>query len=551
MSAAAGGLILDQVEFQTVASNVPNVVAVRHAGDGSQRLFLILQNGRIRILDASGALVSTPFLNIGSGGTPPPLNFSNGGERGLLGLAFHPLYASNRLFYVYYTDGNGNTVVAEYKASAANPNIADATSGRVILRVYQPYANHNGGDIHFGADGYLYIGLGDGGSGGDPCNAGQSLTSAAMPNSPSACVANAAFTATPPAGVPTGNANSRALLGKMLRIDVDSTHTPDGADLCGADPALRTYGIPNDNPFAGNAGGNAAACDETYHYGLRNPWRFGFDRETHDLIIGDVGQGTWEELNLVPGAASGLNFGWKICEGFHETGSTTTPCSLAGRTDPILAYGRSVGYSIAGGYRYRGPHTALNHVIFSGDYIGKIFAITQDGSGDWSIEKTWSSGVGSIVGFGEGEDGHLYSADLDGTVKRISLPLQAGATPELELVIHATLIDDNSNAFADVGETVQLDYSVSNSGDLALTWVMVQDSLGNAFQCTPLLHVAASTPCGQATHVITSKDLGSGELVITAEATATLPDGSTLTTPAQDEVRFPTVGIFADDFESP
>lgn len=423
--ATAGGPNLDQVTFQTVVTGVPNVLAIRHAGDGSGRLFLVTQTGQIRVVSSAGTVLTTPFLHIGSGGTAPPLGLgTNASERGLLGLAFHPQYAANRRFYVNYTDGNGNTVVAEYKASEADPNLADASSGRVILRVYQPYNNHNGGDIHFGPDGYLYIGMGDGGSGGDPCNSGQSLTPATLVG----CAASAVFTGTPPTGVPKGNASSRALLGKMLRIDVDSTDTPAGADLCGADPALRTYGIPAGNPFAGDAGSNADACDEIYHYGLRNPWRFSFDRQNHDLIIGDVGQNAWEEMNLVPGSASGLNFGWNECEGSHtyEPGSpppTPTACTLAGRTDPILEYSHSVGISITGGYRYRGPYTSIDGVLFYADYsYGKVFAAVENG-GTWTRVKTWT-GMGTPTSFGEDEAGHLYVNNMgSGTVRRIVAPV--------------------------------------------------------------------------------------------------------------------------------
>lgn len=419
--APAGGPDLDAVTFENVVTGVSGVLAMRHAGDGSGRLFLVTQSGQIRIVNSAGTLLATPFLNIGSGGTAPPLGFiTSFDERGLLGLAFHPQYASNGKFYINYNDTSGNTVVAEYTVSGANANLADASSGRVIIRIYQPAWNHNGGDIHFGPDGYLYIGMGDGGSSNDPCNAGQALTPAQI----SGCSASAAFTGTPPAGVPTGNADSRALLGKMLRIDVDSTHTPAGADLCGADPALRTYGIPNDNPFAGDAGSDAAACDEIYHYGLRNPWRFSFDRETHDLIIGDVGQGAWEEMNLVPGSASGLNFGWRPCEGFHQRGSTTVLCTLVGRTDPILTYGRGVGISITGGYRYRGPYTGLHGVLFFGDYGsgGKVFAATESG-GTWTTARTWTS-MGTVTSFGEDEAGHLYVNNMSsGIVRRIVGPM--------------------------------------------------------------------------------------------------------------------------------
>ena len=420
MLAPAGGPNLDEVTFEPFVTGVSGVLAIRHAGDGSGRIFLATQGGQIRVVDADGTLRVTPFLNIGSGGTAPPLNLSNSGERGLLGLAFHPQFATNRQFYVNYTDGSGNTVVAEYKASIANPNVADASSGRVILRVYQPYSNHNGGDIHFGPDGYLYIGMGDGGSGNDPCNAGQTL----VPSGISTCAASGTFTGTPPAGVPKGNADSPALLGKMLRIDVDSTSTPAGADLCGADASLRTYGIPVDNPFAGDTGSNASACDEIYHYGLRNPWRFSFDRDNHDLIIGDVGQSDWEEMDLVPGSAKGLNFGWKVCEGFHARGSTSTLCTLAGRTDPILTYGRSVGISITGGYRYRGPYSGLDGVLFFADYGmgGKVFAATEN-AGTWAMAKTWAN-MGAPTGFGEDEAGHLYVTNMSsGVVRRIVGPM--------------------------------------------------------------------------------------------------------------------------------
>lgn len=241
----------DEIVFTPVASDVSGVVAVRHAGDGSGRLFLVRQSGSIRIVDAAGTLLPAPFLDIGSGAAAPPRGFTTDGERGLLGLAFHPQYSVNRRFFVYYTDANGDTVVAEYRGSQANPNLADPSTARVILRVYQPHSNHNGGDIHFGSDGYLYIGLGDGGGGNDPCNSGQSLSTASMVG----CGPGSTFLN----GTPAGNANSPALLGKMLRIDVDSTNLPTGADLCGMDPAavgtpsLRTYGIPAGNPFAGNA----------------------------------------------------------------------------------------------------------------------------------------------------------------------------------------------------------------------------------------------------------------------------------------------------------
>ncbi len=422
---------IDDVLFKQVATGVSQVVAIRHANDGTGRVFIVQRTGVIRILDtATETLLPTPFLNFGTGGTPPPLGLDTSyNEQGLLGLAFHPQYTENGRFFIYYTDANDDLVIAEYTVSGVNPNVANPASARVIIRIYKPNQNHNGGDVHFGPDGYLYAGIGDGGSGNDPCNSGQSLSTATM----SGCSPDTQFLATPPTGVPAGNANSRALLGKMLRIDVDNINTPTGADLCGVDTNLRTYGIPADNPFVGDAGGNADACDEVWHYGLRNPWRFSFDRENHDLIIGDVGQDAWEELDLVSGSQSALNFGWKICEGFHVRGSTSAMCTLAGRTDPIIEYGRSVGYSIAGGWRYRGPYVELDGLVFSGDYAGKVFGITES-AGTFNITKTWTnssgctgcSNIGSIVGFGEDEAGNIYAANLSsGRVLKILLPATA------------------------------------------------------------------------------------------------------------------------------
>ncbi|MBB5207515.1 DUF7507 domain-containing protein [Chiayiivirga flava] len=503
--------------------NLPGVVGVRHAGDGSDRLFAIVRTGQIRIFDDERDLLATPFLNLQA--DSPPLGFTvvgatGGDERGLLGLAFHPLYAINGRFYVYYLDGASNSVVTEYTVSAGNANVADPASARVILRVFQPFTNHNGGDIHFGADGYLYVGLGDGGSGNDPCESGQALTSGAMSNSAS-CIADAAFTGTPPAGVPQGQAASRALLGKMLRIDVDSTDTPAGADLCGADPANRRYGIPADNPFAGDAGGNAAACDEIYHYGLRNPYRFSFDRDTHDLIIGDVGQGTFEEVDLVP-PAGGLNFGWKVCEGFNQRGSTGIDCPLAGATDPILTYGRDLGVSITGGFRYRGPYTALQGVYFYADaYFSTVF-YARETAGSWT-GATWLNNQGTVVGFGEDEAGHLYLTTLAGQVKRFTLP-----QGDVEVTKTATLTTDGGTpGVADAGDVITYAVSVQNIGSRDVTDLAVEDSFGGGapqpLACTPVATLApgATATCTAYTYTVTQDDIDAGiALVNVAQAVA-------------------------------
>jgi glucose/arabinose dehydrogenase len=245
-------------DWTPVVSGLELPVDIQNAGDGSGRLFIVEKRGRILILQ-NDQLLPQPFLDIENEVG------SQGNEQGLLGLAFHPNYSGTGLFFVNYTDVNGNTVIARIHVSANDPNRADPTSEVDLLQVDQPYANHNGGGLAFGPDGYLYIGLGDGGSGGDPLGNGQNL---------------------------------QTLLGKLLRIDVDH-----------GEP----YAIPPDKPFAGEGG-----LPEIWAYGLRNPWRFSFDRLTGDLYIGDVGQDAWEEVDFVPaGMPGGMNFGWSFYEGMH------------------------------------------------------------------------------------------------------------------------------------------------------------------------------------------------------------------------------------------
>ncbi|NJL29903.1 MAG: PQQ-dependent sugar dehydrogenase, partial [Thermoanaerobaculia bacterium] len=254
-------------------------VAIRNAGDGSGRIFIVEQPGTIRIYDiTTGTLLATPFLDITA------LVDDSGNEQGLLGLAFHPNYVSNGFFYVNYTWDHPSlpldrTRIVRYTRSAGNPNVADTASALVLLEIEQDFSNHNGGDIHFGPDGYLYIGMGDGGSGGDPNNRAQSINQ---------------------------------LLGKMLRIDVDGTPPPMPNDLCGL---VTNYGIPPGNPFAGGSGD----CDEIWALGMRNPWRWSFDRANGDLFIGDVGQGPSnprEEIDFQPAASTGgENYGWSCREG--------------------------------------------------------------------------------------------------------------------------------------------------------------------------------------------------------------------------------------------
>lgn len=356
------------LSLQLVTNGFTRPVAVRHAGDGSGRLFIVEQPGRIRVFDETTGS-TTLFLDI----TAKVDDFSN--EQGLLGLAFHPNFTSNGHFYVNYTRDPGpgldRTVIERYSVSA-DPNVADSTSGFTLLEIEQDFANHNGGDIHFGPDGFLYIGMGDGGSGEDPRDRSQDLDQ---------------------------------LLGKMLRIDVDGSIGA-GEVACGL---VTNYGIPDDNPFHGATAG----CDEIWAYGLRNPWRFSFDRVTGDMFIGDVGQYFWEEIDFQPASSTGgENYGWSCKE------ANTTPnyndCLPGPLVDPILDYGRSFGCSVTGGFRYRGPIEPLVGDYLYADYCDGRFwiASTDDGGATWSTEQ-WSQSVsGSPSSFGEDEAGNLYVTDL-------------------------------------------------------------------------------------------------------------------------------------------
>ena len=290
---ASGTIAAAGIELEPVITGLDRPVAITNAGDGSDRLFITLLGGQIRIFDGQ-QILAQPFLDISS-------LVTSGGEQGLFSVAFHPDYANNGWLYVDYTDLNGNTVIASYSISA-DPNIVDPASAAILLSISQPFANHNGGQLQFGPDGYLYIGMGDGGSGGDPQNNAQTLST---------------------------------LLGKMLRIDVD-----------GAPP----YSIPADNPFINDP----VAREEIWALGLRNPWRFSFDRQTGDLFIADVGQSTLEEVDFQPShSTGGANYGWRLMEG-SDCYNPTTNCNNGMLTLPILEYDHSLGCSITGGYRYRG-----------------------------------------------------------------------------------------------------------------------------------------------------------------------------------------------------
>jgi glucose/arabinose dehydrogenase len=326
---------------------------------GDARLFIVEKGGRIKILK-DGAVLPTPFLDLSG-------SVSTGSEQGLLSLVFHPSYATNGFFYVDYTDTNGDTHVTRYTVSA-NPDVADPASAKTILFVAQPFANHNGGLLLFGPDGKLYIGLGDGGSGGDPQGNGQNLNT---------------------------------LLGKILRIDVDT-----------GDP----YAIPADNPFANHAG----ARGEIWAYGLRNPWRFSFDLTANRVYIADVGQSAWEEVDVAPLAQGGQNYGWNVMEGMHCYNAST--CNQSGLTLPVAEYSHSDGCSITGGYVYRGSIIpGIVGQYFYSDYCsGFLRSFTYDDSSAQN-QKTWDVGdLGNVLSFGQDNAGELYVLSASGTVYQIA-----------------------------------------------------------------------------------------------------------------------------------
>jgi glucose/arabinose dehydrogenase len=375
-------LAAPQIELQLVASGLASPVAITHAGDGSGRLFITLKSGLIVVYDGNRVL-PVPFLDI------RPL-VSTGGEQGLLSVAFHRNYRNNGLFFVNYTNTDGNTVIARYSVSG-DPNAADPNSAASLLTIPQPFANHNGGQLQFGPDGYLYIGMGDGGSGGDPLDNAQNLGT---------------------------------LLGKMLRIDID-----------GGFP----YAIPGDNPFMGTAG----ARSEIWTLGLRNPWRFSFDRGTGDLFIGDVGQNSWEEVNYqAAGSPGGENYGWRLMEGNHCFNPPSN-CNTGALTPPIIEYahgtGNSLGCSITGGYRYRGTRNpALSGIYFYADLCtGLISGASQQVSGGWTTTGLLDTSL-VISTFGEDEAGEIYVAHYSpsvGAIYRIVQVPKARSMPWIPLLL--------------------------------------------------------------------------------------------------------------------
>jgi glucose/arabinose dehydrogenase len=347
---------------QLVASGLRNPLDLQSSPGDRERLFVVEQAGRIRLV-RGGQLVAAPFLDIAS-------RIASGGERGLLGLAFHPQYATNRRFFVNYTDSGGDTNISEFRASSADAG--DPGSERIVLEVAQPFANHNGGGLAFGPDGFLYIALGDGGSGGDPFRNGQSLT-------------------TP--------------LGKLLRIDVDRA---------------QPFAVPSDNPFVSTPG----AFPAIWAYGLRNPWRFSFDRASGDLYVGDVGQNRLEEIDV--GLASrrgGENYGWNVMEG-RSCFSPGSGCNQSGLVLPVLQYDHGTGCSVTGGVVYRGCRMpGFAGTYFYGDFCTGLIRSFRLQGGQATEERDHSATVGrnvsQVSSFGVDVDGEVYVVDYEGEVYRI------------------------------------------------------------------------------------------------------------------------------------
>ena len=359
-----------QISLSTVAGGFAQPVHVTHAGDGSGRIFVVEQAGRIRILD-NGVVLPVPFLDLASLVSPRVVA---GGEQGLLSVAFPPGSAAKRYFYVNYTrDPDGATVVARYRVSAGDENVADPASEDVILTIPQPFANHNGGQLAFGPDGYLYIGMGDGGSGGDPDQVAQ---------------------------------NPDNVLGKLLRIDVESGEVP--------------YGIPPTNPFLGMAGYRP----EIWALGLRNPWRFSFDRGTGDLYIGDVGQNNFEEIDFqLARDPGGRNYGWNLMEGDSCYPPGTVGCNRTGLALPVYVYAHSPECSVTGGHVYRGSaFPSLQGVYLFGDLCsGRIWGIRKNGAG-WDNALLAATTL-TITTFGEDESGNVYVVNYaNGDLLRIVSP---------------------------------------------------------------------------------------------------------------------------------
>lgn len=376
LSFAATTAFSQTIAIQSFANGFSNAVEIAHANDS--RLFVVQKGGLIRILNADGTINATPFLNLSS-------LVSTGSERGLLGLAFHPDYATNGSFFVNYTNTSGNTVIAKYNVSTSNPDVAN-TAATVLMTITQPYSNHNGGTLKFGPDGYLYIGMGDGGGGGDPDNRAQ---------------------------------NTAEYLGKMLRIDVNSTIAP-------------YYTSPATNPYVGIAGN-----DEIWAIGVRNPWKFSFNRLNDDLWIADVGQNNIEEINKIASPqAAGLNFGWRCYEG--TVAYNTSGCaSITTMTMPLTQYTHSDGCSITGGYVYTGTlYPSFLNKYFFADYCENRIGYTNTTTGVITYTPYFTAQSNNFTSFGEDMNGELYVTNSSIIYKIVDTDLSTSAFGKEEFALY-------------------------------------------------------------------------------------------------------------------
>ncbi len=396
----------DDLNFDTYLSGFSSPIAITNAGDGSNRLFVVERAGRIKIIE-NGAKLPTSFLDINT-------KVKSNNEFGMLGLAFHPNYVSNGYFFVHYNDHDDSTLIVRFQVSAGNPNLANAGSEKTIIRVKQPAGNHNGGSIKFGPDGMLYIALGDGGN------------------------------------TPAASQEADNLLGKVLRLNVDQG---------------LPYTIPADNPHQGIT--NPDTLDEIWSFGLRNPFRWSFDRLTGDLWIADVGQNSFEEVNFTPAGSMGReNYGWRC----YEANATyvTTGCGAMSTYDfPVFSYAHvGGGNSICGGYVYRGPNQCLYGVyIFADTRRDEAWTLVPTGGGNFS-SKNFSSGVPvDIVGFGEDEFGELYCVSLStGTVYQVNgesmsvdnNPIPSGTYSASDVLQSASVVQNGSNVIFVSSEAIQL-----------------------------------------------------------------------------------------------
>lgn len=407
-----GAFAQPDISLNVYESGFSRPIDIVHCND--DRLFIVEQRGKIKIIDAQGNTLGTPFLDISD-----RVN-QTGNERGLLGMTFHPDFKNNGYFYVNYTDANasGTTRIARFSVSQLDSNLADANSELNIMSVAQPYTNHNAGDLAFGPDGYLYFGLGDGGSADDPGNRAQ---------------------------------NTQNLLGKMIRIDVDNGNP---------------YSIPADNPFVNDQ----SVLDEIWAIGMRNPWRFSFDRCTGDLWIGDVGQDDWEEVDFEPAGEGGHNYGWRCYEGDH-TFNTSGCGSMGDYTFPVAEYANpNIGCSITGGFVYRGGQYGgmFGYYLYADYCSGRFWAIVPDELGGWVNTQIADLTNYEFSTFGEDQYGELYIAGLDnGNVYKIS---EANCKPTAFIKTGDTALEQ--------GQTVNLEAIYGEN--LTYTWLLNGSPLPNS-----------------------------------------------------------------------